>query len=102
MERKPGDRLLAQVRAAGEGTRLRTRHRTRNPGSYLEGRGEPDPRTRRRLTKISMSIKIHWQEGLFLQPHHLQRMQKSIEDDISSERRLSWPYAFGVIEARLS
>ena len=49
-----------------------------------------------------MSIKIHWQEGLFLQPHHLQRMQKGIEDEIASERRLTWPHPFGVIEARLS
>jgi type VI secretion system protein ImpJ len=50
----------------------------------------------------NMSIKIHWQEGLFLQPHHLQRMQKGIEDGAASERRLAWPYAFGVVEARLS
>src|SRR5438105_6919229 len=49
-----------------------------------------------------MSIKIHWQEGLFLQPHHLQRMQKGIEDGMASERRLGWPYPFGIIEARLS
>ncbi len=49
-----------------------------------------------------MSVKIHWQEGLFLQPHHLQRMQKGIEDELASERRLAWPYPFGVIEARLS
>ncbi len=49
-----------------------------------------------------MSIKIHWQEGLFLQPHHLQRMQKGMEDDINSERRLAWSHPFGVIEARLS
>jgi type VI secretion system ImpJ/VasE family protein len=49
-----------------------------------------------------MSTKIHWQEGLFLQPHHLQRMQKAIEDEFASERRLSWPYPFGVVEARLS
>jgi predicted component of type VI protein secretion system len=42
-----------------------------------------------------MSIRIHWQEGLFLQPHHLQRMQKSIEDEAASERRLSWPYPYG-------
>ena len=49
-----------------------------------------------------MSIKIHWQEGLFLQPHHLQRMQRGIEDQFGSERRLTWPYPFGVIEARLS
>src|SRR5437762_1728630 len=49
-----------------------------------------------------MSIKIHWQEGLFLQPHHLQRMQKGVEGDIASERRLGWSYPYGVIEARLS
>jgi type VI secretion system ImpJ/VasE family protein len=49
-----------------------------------------------------MSVKIHWQEGLFLQPHHFQRMQKSVQDEISSERRLAWPYPYGVIEARLS
>jgi type VI secretion protein, VC_A0114 family len=49
-----------------------------------------------------MSVKIHWQEGLFLQPHHFQRMQKSVEDEITSERRLAWPYPYGVVEARLS
>src|SRR5215475_9720564 len=49
-----------------------------------------------------MSVKIHWQEGLFLQPHHFQRMQKSLEDEIGSERKLTWPYPYGVIEARLS
>jgi type VI secretion system protein ImpJ len=49
-----------------------------------------------------MSVKIHWQEGLFLQPHHFQRMQKSVEDEIASERRLAWPYPYGVVEARLS
>src|SRR6266704_468004 len=49
-----------------------------------------------------MSVKIHWQEGLFLQPHHFQRMQKSLEDEIASERRLAWPYPYGVIDARLS
>ena len=49
-----------------------------------------------------MSVKIHWQEGLFLQPHHLQRMQKSIDDILAAERRLAWPYPFGIIEARLS
>jgi type VI secretion system ImpJ/VasE family protein len=49
-----------------------------------------------------MSVKIHWQEGLFLQPHHLQRMQKSIEDEVASERRLGWAYPYGLIEARLN
>jgi type VI secretion system protein ImpJ len=49
-----------------------------------------------------MSMKIHWQEGLFLQPHHLQRMQKSIEDVLASERALAWAYPSGIIEARLN
>lgn len=49
-----------------------------------------------------MALKIHWLEGLFLQPHHLQRMQKGIEDDLVSERRLYRPYPYGVIKVRLS
>ena len=48
-----------------------------------------------------MSHRIHWQEGLFLQPHHLQRMQKGFEEEVAAERRLAWPYPFGLIEARL-
>jgi len=49
-----------------------------------------------------MALQIHWQEGLFLQPHHLQRMQKSLRDEIAAERRLAWPYPYGVVEARIS
>jgi type VI secretion system protein ImpJ len=49
-----------------------------------------------------MSVQVHWQEGLFLLPHHLQRMQKSFRDQIAEERRLSWAYPWGVVEARLS
>ncbi len=49
-----------------------------------------------------MSAQIHWHEGLFLQAHHLQRSQKAFVDAISAERRLSWAFPYGVIEARLS
>jgi type VI secretion system ImpJ/VasE family protein len=49
-----------------------------------------------------MSLEIHWHEGLFLQPHHLQRMQKSIHDQFCAERKLAWAYPYGLIEARLS
>lgn len=49
-----------------------------------------------------MPPQIHWQEGLFLRPHHLQRMQKGFNDLVAAERRLAWPYPYGVIEARLS
>ena len=49
-----------------------------------------------------MSLQIHWHEGLFLQPHHLQRMQKSVHDQICAERQLASPYPYGLIEGRLS
>jgi type VI secretion system protein ImpJ len=49
-----------------------------------------------------MSAQIHWHEGLFLQAHHLQRSQKGFMDAISAERRLSWAFPYGVIEARLN
>lgn len=45
---------------------------------------------------------IHWEEGLFLQPHHLQSMQKGILDERAGERRLSWSYPYGLVEAKLS
>jgi type VI secretion system protein ImpJ len=49
-----------------------------------------------------MAVQIHWQEGLFLQPHHLQRMQKTLRDQIGDERRLTWAFPYGLVEARLS
>lgn len=45
---------------------------------------------------------IHWQEGLFLQPHHLQVMQRFLLERIRSDRRLAWPYSWGVVDAELS
>ena len=49
-----------------------------------------------------MPLQIHWEEGLFLQPHHLQRMQKSLFDLVGRERGLSWSYPYGVVHAQLS
>ena len=49
-----------------------------------------------------MSLEIHWHEGLFLQPHHLQRLQKSVHDQVGVERKLGWAYPYGLLEARLS
>lgn len=45
---------------------------------------------------------VHWHEGLFLQPHHLQWMQRSLLGRFADERRLGWAYPYGLIEARLS
>jgi type VI secretion system ImpJ/VasE family protein len=49
-----------------------------------------------------MSLQIHWHEGLFLQPHHLQQLQKGTHDLVSTERQLQFPYPYGIVEARLS
>lgn len=50
-----------------------------------------------------MSIpQIHWHEGLFLQPHHLQRLQKHTLDQFGVERNLTMHFAYGVLEAKLS
>jgi type VI secretion system protein ImpJ len=49
-----------------------------------------------------MSLQIHWHEGLFLQPHHLQRMQKGLHDQAGTERQLASSHPYGLIEARLS
>ena len=49
-----------------------------------------------------MAAKVHWHEGLFLQAHHLQRSQKCLEDAIAAERRLAWPYPYGLIDARVN
>ncbi|MFN7337553.1 MAG: type VI secretion system baseplate subunit TssK, partial [bacterium] len=45
---------------------------------------------------------VHWHEGLFLQPHHLQAMQREQFDNQSRERRLSNPYPYGVIDMKWS
>lgn len=37
-----------------------------------------------------------------MQPHHLQRMQKGFADQVAQERRLGWPYPYGIVEARIS
>jgi type VI secretion system protein ImpJ len=47
-------------------------------------------------------MQVHWHEGLFLLPHHLQRFQRSLSDGDSAERRLNWAYPYGLVEARLS
>jgi type VI secretion system protein ImpJ len=45
---------------------------------------------------------IHWYEGLFLQPHHLQAMQREAIGRAASERALGFAYPYGVVESDLS
>jgi len=45
---------------------------------------------------------VHWHEGLFLQPHHLQLMQHQLTEQFGGERRLAMPYPYGMVDYRLS
>ena len=45
---------------------------------------------------------VHWHEGLFLQPHHIQLMQHLLGEQLAVERRLAWAYPYGLVEYRLS
>ncbi len=49
-----------------------------------------------------MQGQVHWHEGLFLQPHHLQCLQRQWAESASMERRFSMAYPYGVIDSRLS
>src|SRR5688572_24387169 len=45
---------------------------------------------------------VHWHEGLFLQPQHLQWMQRQATEAAADRLRMSWAYPYGVVESRLS
>jgi len=45
---------------------------------------------------------IHWHEGLFMQPHHLQMFQRQVHEQLGAERRLARAYTYGVIEMKLA
>ncbi len=50
----------------------------------------------------SGSGQVHWHEGLFLQSHHLQAMQRGENERAERERKLRWSFPYGVIDSRLS
>ena len=45
---------------------------------------------------------VHWHEGLFLRPHHLQAQQRGYTERFASERALAWAYPYGLVESRIS
>lgn len=51
---------------------------------------------------MSIHEQVHWHEGLFLQPHHLQTMQVSMQSQMVGERKQGWPHPYGLVNARLS
>lgn len=42
---------------------------------------------------------VHWHEGLFLRPQHLQFMQRGMVERFASARQMAWSYPYGVISA---
>lgn len=46
--------------------------------------------------------RIHWHEGLFLRPHHMQMLQRMVEGLAVEERKWSFSYPYGVINSDLS
>lgn len=51
---------------------------------------------------MSTTGSIHWEEGLFLRPHHLQMMQRQAFEQRAAERQFFQTYPYGVIEAKIS
>ena len=49
-----------------------------------------------------MSDYIHWREGLFLQPHHLQQFQRGVHHRIEQVARLGGSHPHGVIDMELA
>jgi type VI secretion system protein ImpJ len=49
-----------------------------------------------------LTPEIHWEEGLMLQPHHLQRMQRSLSEKITRYYRLLRPFPYGVLDISFS
>ncbi len=49
-----------------------------------------------------MAEQVHWHEGLFLLPHHLQALQRQIHDVAAEERSMARTDASGVVESELS
>ncbi len=51
---------------------------------------------------MAVSEHVHWHEGLFLQPHHLQAMQRRLAEQIADSQSLLVPYPYGVVFAHLA
>lgn len=49
-----------------------------------------------------MARLVHWHEGQYLHPHHLQVMQRETLEHVATERRLTRPYPSGLIESQFS
>ncbi len=44
---------------------------------------------------------VHWSEGLFIQPQHLQQMQTNMNSLIRAQRKFSVPFDYGFYDLEL-
>src|ERR1700684_1817326 len=44
---------------------------------------------------MSWNAKVHWTEGLFLRPHHLQQSDRYLENALEARTRYVTPYPWG-------
>ncbi len=51
---------------------------------------------------MALNGHVHWHEGLFLRPHHLQLMQRGLRGSLAELRELTWAYPWGLVRAELS
>jgi type VI secretion system protein ImpJ len=51
---------------------------------------------------MAAPIHVHWQEGLFMLPQHMQLLQRNLIEGLGAERSLATAYPYGLIESRLS
>jgi len=45
---------------------------------------------------------VHWHEGLFLKPHHLQHFQRGLLARLDAERSMRFAHPYGVVECLIS
>jgi type VI secretion system protein ImpJ len=51
---------------------------------------------------MSSSTQVHWHEGLALNPHHLQALQRLVLEGLTGERRLWTAYPYGLVDAKVA
>lgn len=44
---------------------------------------------------------LHWSDGLFLEPHHFQQLQRELHQALRAERRLVFPFPYGFIDLEI-
>ncbi len=50
---------------------------------------------------MTFEEEINWAEGMFLQPHHLQQLQRLVLRRNRSDRALTFPYSYGLIDLEI-